>query len=68
MYMGRFYDGDIEGKFWFGVQDSSDIENLISITPTYIFLGKFVVVVQTMIMMNIAKIVMRLKKNILKMQ
>ena len=66
--MGRFYDGDIEGKFWFGVQDSSDIENLISITPTYIFLGKFVVVVQTMIMMNIAKIVMRLKKNILKMQ
>ena len=24
--MGRHYDGDIEGKFWFGVQDSSDAE------------------------------------------
>ena len=22
--MGRYYDGDIEGKFWFGVQDSGD--------------------------------------------
>jgi DNA integrity scanning protein DisA with diadenylate cyclase activity len=22
--MGRYYQGDIEGKFWFGVQDSSD--------------------------------------------
>lgn len=22
--MGRFYSGDIEGKFWFGVQDSDD--------------------------------------------
>ena len=22
--MGRYYDGDIEGKFWFGIQDSSD--------------------------------------------
>lgn len=31
--MGRFYDGDIEGKFWFGIQDSCDIENLVSITP-----------------------------------
>ena len=30
--MGRFYSGDIEGKFWFGVQDSNDIENLVTIT------------------------------------
>tara|TARA_B000000532_G_C18772933_1_gene364818 strand:+ start:420 stop:791 length:372 start_codon:yes stop_codon:yes gene_type:complete len=22
--MGRYYDGDIEGKFWFGVQPSND--------------------------------------------
>lgn len=22
--MGRYYTGDIEGKFWFGVQDSTD--------------------------------------------
>jgi len=22
--MGRYYSGDIEGKFWFGVQDSKD--------------------------------------------
>ena len=22
--MGRYYDGDIQGKFWFGVQDSDD--------------------------------------------
>jgi hypothetical protein len=31
--MGRFYTGDIEGKFWFGIQDSNDIENLVNITP-----------------------------------
>ena len=30
--MGRFYDGDIQGKFWFGIQDSNDIENLVTIT------------------------------------
>jgi hypothetical protein len=24
--MGRYYDGDIEGKFWFAVQDSNDGE------------------------------------------
>lgn len=24
--MGRYYDGDIEGKFWFGVQSSDDGE------------------------------------------
>jgi hypothetical protein len=24
--MGRYYDGDIEGKFWFGVQSSDDAE------------------------------------------
>lgn len=25
--MGRYYDGDIEGKFWFGVQSSDDGEH-----------------------------------------
>jgi len=30
--MGRFYSGDIEGKFWFGVQSSNDISNLINIS------------------------------------
>ena len=24
--MGRYYSGDIEGKFWFAVQDSDDAE------------------------------------------
>ena len=24
--MGRYYDGDISGKFWFGVQSSTDAE------------------------------------------
>lgn len=24
--MGRYYEGDIEGKFWFGVQSSTDAE------------------------------------------
>ena len=24
--MGRFYDGDINGKFWFGIQDSQDAD------------------------------------------
>ena len=30
--MGRFYDGDIQGKFWFGIQDSDDINKLVTIT------------------------------------
>jgi hypothetical protein len=25
--MGRYYQGDIEGKFWFGVQESTDAEH-----------------------------------------
>ena len=29
--MGRYYNGDIEGKFWFGVQSSCDIEELVKI-------------------------------------
>ena len=29
--MGRYYGGDIEGKFWFGVQSSCDINNLVDI-------------------------------------
>lgn len=28
--MGRYYSGDIEGKFWFGVQSSNDISKLVS--------------------------------------
>ena len=24
--MGRYYSGDIDGKFWFGVQDSNDAD------------------------------------------
>ena len=24
--MGRYYSGDIEGKFWFGIQSSTDAE------------------------------------------
>ena len=24
--MGRYYKGDIEGKFWFGVQSSADAD------------------------------------------
>ena len=31
--MGRFYNGDIEGKFWFAVQSSNDIEELVTVTP-----------------------------------
>lgn len=30
--MGRFYSGDINGKFWFGIQDSDDISNLINVS------------------------------------
>ena len=29
--MGRFYHGSIEGKFWFCVQSSNDISNLVTI-------------------------------------
>ena len=29
--MGRFYSGDINGKFWFGIQSSDDISNLLDI-------------------------------------
>ena len=28
--MGRYYGGDIEGKFWFGIQSSDDVSNLVS--------------------------------------
>ena len=24
--MGRYYEGDIEGKFWFGIQSSDDAD------------------------------------------
>ena len=28
--MGRFYNGDIYGKFWFGIQSSDDVSELVS--------------------------------------
>jgi threonyl-tRNA synthetase len=36
--MGRYYNGDIEGKFWFGVQasDSADRFGRTGYTPNYI--------------------------------
>jgi hypothetical protein len=36
--MGRYYSGDIEGKFWFGVQssDSADRFGVTGIEPSYI--------------------------------
>ena len=42
--MGRFYCGDIEGKFSFAVQDSDDIENLLSVVGNTIIVGMFVIV------------------------
>ena len=34
--MGRFYSGDINGKFWFGIQSSYDINNLLDIEPNVV--------------------------------
>jgi hypothetical protein len=34
--MGRFYSGDINGKFWFGIQSSYDISNLLEIEPNLV--------------------------------
>lgn len=36
--MGRYYSGDIEGKFWFGVQSSTDAEHFGAVEhePNYI--------------------------------
>lgn len=36
--MGRYYSGDIEGKFWFGVQSSNDADHfgVIGQTPNYL--------------------------------
>ncbi len=36
--MGRYYSGDIEGKFWFGVQSSDDAEHFGAVgrEPNYI--------------------------------
>lgn len=36
--MGRYYSGDIEGKFWFGVQssDSADRFGVIGCEPQYL--------------------------------
>lgn len=38
--MGRYYYGDIEGKFWVGVQSSGDICELIDIEPNNSYLWK----------------------------
>lgn len=38
--MGRFYSGDISGKFWFGVQSSDDISELISYIPSNSYIWK----------------------------
>lgn len=38
--MGRFYSGDISGKFWFGVQSSDDISELVSYTPIQNYIWK----------------------------
>jgi hypothetical protein len=38
--MGRYYHGAIEGKFWFGIQDSGDISNLVTITPEMAYMWK----------------------------
>lgn len=35
--MGRYYNGDISGKFWFAVQGSADISNLIKIKETNVY-------------------------------
>jgi len=35
--MGRYYDGDIDGKFWFGVQSSDDADFFgVQGTATYL--------------------------------
>jgi hypothetical protein len=34
--MGRFYSGAINGKFWFGIQSSYDISNLLDIEPNIV--------------------------------
>jgi len=34
--MGRYYNGDIEGKFWFGIQDSNDA-SFFGIEPKIIY-------------------------------
>jgi len=38
--MGRFYSGDISGKFWFGVQSSDDINELVSYVPNQNYIWK----------------------------
>ena len=38
--MGRYYSGDIEGKFWFGVQSSDDADFFgVTGQPTYLQYG-----------------------------
>ena len=38
--MGRYYGGDIEGKFWFAVQPSNDISNLVACDELEQFIWK----------------------------
>lgn len=37
--MGRYYSGDINGKFWFGVQDSNAADRFggVQLEPSYIY-------------------------------
>lgn len=37
---GRFYSGDISGKFWFGVQSSDDISTLVPYVPIQNYIWK----------------------------
>ena len=36
--MGRYYNGDIEGKFWFAVQSSTDADffGVVGSEPSYL--------------------------------
>jgi len=38
--MGRYYNGDIEGKFWFGIQSSADGE-FFGAKPDYSWINYF---------------------------
>ena len=54
--MGRYYDGDISGKFWFGVQ-SSDAAN-----RWYEGMGRFAqkILIETLLFAQINKYVKKL--------
>jgi len=39
--MGRYYSGDIEGKFWFGIQASDDSE-FFGMEPSHSFIDYYI--------------------------